>query len=98
MPYQRVFVNPLAADDPALREFAAASPLLEVPCLVDDDDGTAVFDSTTMLEYVEDKWPAPPPLPAARRARRRSACWPPPARSSIASRAVSTASSTAARG
>jgi len=70
VPYQRVFVNPLAAD---IVEFAAISPLLEVPCLVDDDDGTAVFDSTTMLEYVEDKWPAPPSLPAtpAERARVR---------------------------
>lgn len=73
VPYQRVFVNPAAGDDAALRAFAAASPLLEVPCLVDDDDGTAVFDSTTMLEYVEDKWPEPPALPAtpAERARVR---------------------------
>jgi glutathione S-transferase/RNA polymerase-associated protein len=73
VPYRRVFVNPLAADDPALREFLAISPLLEVPCLVDDDDGTAMFDSTTMLEYVEDKWPSPPALPPspAERARVR---------------------------
>jgi len=70
IPYQRVFVNPLAADDPALREFAAISPLLEVPCLV-DDDGTAVFDSTVMLDYLEEKWPAPPAMPAAPAERAR---------------------------
>jgi glutathione S-transferase/RNA polymerase-associated protein len=73
LPYQRVFVNPLAADDPALREFAAISPRLEVPCLVDDDDGTAVFDSTVLLDYLEEKWPAPPAMPVspAERARVR---------------------------
>src|SRR5438093_10713194 len=43
--------------------FAAASPRLEVPALVDGE--TRVFDSTIILEYVEDRWPAPPLLPAA---------------------------------
>src|SRR5581483_8012240 len=52
--------------------FAAASPRLEVPALLDGD--TAVFDSTIILEYIEDRWPAPPLLPrrAAARARRRA--------------------------
>jgi glutathione S-transferase/RNA polymerase-associated protein len=70
--YQRVFVNPLEPDPAVLREFAAASPRLEVPALV-DDDGTAVFDSTVMLEYLEEKWPTPPSLPdtPAERARVR---------------------------
>src|SRR5579885_3511348 len=51
--------------------FAAASPRLEVPALLDGD--TAVFDSTISLEYIEDRWPAPPLLPrgAAERARVR---------------------------
>ncbi|HLK12482.1 MAG TPA: glutathione S-transferase family protein [Candidatus Binatia bacterium] len=51
--------------------FAAASPRLEVPALLDGD--TAVFDSTIILEYVEDRWPDPPLLPptAAERARVR---------------------------
>src|SRR5579884_72744 len=51
--------------------FAAASPRLEVPALLDGD--TAVFDSTIILEYIEDRWPAPPLLPrgAAERARVR---------------------------
>src|SRR5262249_41879996 len=72
IPYQRVFVNPLAPDPDALRQFAAASPRLEVPCLV-DDDGTAVFDSTVMLEYIEEKWPERSTQPAspAERARVR---------------------------
>lgn len=50
----------LLGSDPA---FEAASPRREVPCLVDDE--LEVFDSTIILEYVEDKWPKPPLLPAA---------------------------------
>ena len=51
--------------------FAAANPRLEVPALVDGD--TRVFDSTIILEYLEDRWPTPPLLPAdpAERARVR---------------------------
>lgn len=72
IPYERVFVNPLAPDPEALRSFAAASPRLEVPCVV-DDDGTAIFDSTVILEYFEEKWPERSTLPAspAERARVR---------------------------
>src|SRR5437763_15535584 len=43
--------------------FAAANPRLEVPALVDGD--TRVFDSTIILEYIEDRWPTPPLLPVA---------------------------------
>ncbi|MGA1676879.1 MAG: glutathione S-transferase family protein [Pseudomonadales bacterium] len=52
-------------------EFARVSPRGEVPALVDGD--TAVFDSTIILEYIEDRWPAPALLPAspAERARVR---------------------------
>src|SRR3954468_13019986 len=51
--------------------FAAANPRQEVPALVDGD--VTVFDSTVILEYVEDRWPTPPLLPAtpAERARVR---------------------------
>ena len=42
--------------------FAAANPRREVPALIDGE--TAVFDSTIILEYIEDRWPAPPLLPA----------------------------------
>lgn len=47
--------------------FAAASPRGEVPALVDGD--LALFDSTVILEYVEERWPHPallPPDPAGR--------------------------------
>jgi glutathione S-transferase len=51
--------------------FKRQSPRHEVPVLVDGD--VHVFDSTIILEYVEDKWPAPPLLPTepAERARIR---------------------------
>jgi glutathione S-transferase/RNA polymerase-associated protein len=58
----------LGGGDP---QFRAASPRHEVPALIDGD--LAVFDSTIILEYLEDKWPTPPMLPsgAAERARVR---------------------------
>ena len=51
--------------------FAAASPRGEVPALVHGD--VTIFDSTIILEYVEERWPEPPLLPAdpAERARVR---------------------------
>jgi glutathione S-transferase len=59
----------LVAGDTA--ELASFNPRLEVPALVDGE--TAVFDSTIILEYIEDRWPDPPLLPAspAERARAR---------------------------
>lgn len=52
-------------------EFAAANPRQEVPALM--DEGFAVFDSSIILDYVEDRWPDPPLRPAtpAERARVR---------------------------
>jgi glutathione S-transferase len=52
-------------------EFAGANPRQEVPALLDGD--FAVFDSTIILEYLEDRWPTPPMLPKspADRARAR---------------------------
>ncbi len=50
-------------------DFQAASPRREVPALV--DDGTSVFDSTIILEYIEDRWPTPPLLPEGPAARAR---------------------------
>jgi len=43
------------------REFLKANPRGEVPALIDGD--VAVFDSTIILEYIEDKWPEPALLP-----------------------------------
>jgi len=42
-------------------DFLDANPRGEVPVLVDDD--IAIFDSTIILEYIEEKWPTPPLLP-----------------------------------
>ncbi|MGY2050804.1 glutathione S-transferase family protein [Methylobacterium sp. JK268] len=55
------------ADDP----FARANPRGEVPVLVDGD--LSLFESTVILEYVEETWPEPPLLPRdpAGRARAR---------------------------
>jgi glutathione S-transferase len=41
--------------------FLTANPRGEVPVLVDGD--TTVFDSTVILEYIEDRWPTPALLP-----------------------------------
>jgi glutathione S-transferase len=42
-------------------QFAATSPRNEVPALIDGD--AHIFDSTIILEYLEDKFPSPPLLP-----------------------------------
>jgi glutathione S-transferase len=57
--------NLLGGDD----EFARVSPRREVPTLLDGDD--TIFDSTIILEYIEDRWPKPPLLPAEPAARAR---------------------------
>ena len=51
--------------------FVKANPRAEVPVLVDGD--FSLFDSTIILEYIEDRWPTPPLLPtgAPERARAR---------------------------
>jgi glutathione S-transferase len=43
-------------------EFAVASPRNEVPALIDGD--ARIFDSTIILEYLEEKYPTPHLLPA----------------------------------
>ena len=50
-----------------LDAFVPVNPRLEVPAL--EHDGAAIFDSTIILEYLEDRWPTPPLLPAAPLAR-----------------------------
>jgi len=49
--------------------FQQASPRGEVPALIDGD--VTVFDSTIILEYIEDRWPTPPLLPPTPAARAR---------------------------
>ena len=55
----------------AIGEFVEANPRAEVPALIDGD--VKLFDSTIILEYIEDKWPTPALLPKspAERARVR---------------------------
>jgi glutathione S-transferase len=52
-------------------DFVAGNPRHEVPALV--DGAVRIFDSTVILEYLEDKWPTPAMLPGdpAGRARAR---------------------------
>ena len=52
-------------------DFMKGNPRGEVPFLCDGD--AAIFDSTIILEYIEDKWPSPAMLPGtpAERARVR---------------------------
>jgi glutathione S-transferase/RNA polymerase-associated protein len=42
-------------------DYSRLNPRLEVPTLADGD--LNIFDSTTILQYIEDKWPKPPMLP-----------------------------------
>jgi glutathione S-transferase len=49
----------------------AANPRREVPALV-VNERTAIFDSTIILEYIEDRWPEPPLLPSLPADRARS--------------------------
>ena len=68
VPFESRLPDLVGGNDPA---FAAANPRREVPTLV--DGALAVFDSTVILEYIEDRWPTPALLPAtpAERARVR---------------------------
>jgi len=69
LPFETAMPDLLGGGDTAFQE---ASPRREVPALVDGD--TTVFDSTIILEYLEDKWPTPPMLPPSpvERARART--------------------------
>ena len=51
-------------------DFRAASPRGEVPVLF--ADGAAIFDSTVILEFIEDRFPSPALLPADPLARARA--------------------------
>lgn len=51
-------------------DFMMANPRGEVPALIDGD--VAIFDSTIILEYIEDKWPSTPMLPASPAARAKA--------------------------
>ena len=50
-------------------KFVDASPRAEIPALIDGD--VQLFDSTVILEYLEDRWPTPALLPKAPAERAR---------------------------
>ena len=52
------------------KEFMSANPRGEVPALIDDN--FSIFDSTIILEYIEDKWPTPALLPSSPMERARA--------------------------
>jgi glutathione S-transferase/RNA polymerase-associated protein len=71
IPFERIFVTPLTirAEDPEFAEFSATSPRLEVPCLVDGD--FRCFDSTIIIDYLDEKWPDTPMLSGSPEGRAR---------------------------
>jgi glutathione S-transferase/RNA polymerase-associated protein len=62
VPFQLALPGGLGAGG-AAGEFAAANPRAEVPTLI--DGAARIFDSTIILEYLEDAYPTPALLPAA---------------------------------
>jgi glutathione S-transferase len=56
--------------DPKPVEVVARNPKAQVPILV-EDDGFTVWDSTLILEYLEERCPEPPLFPRELRARAR---------------------------
>ncbi len=52
----------LAQGDQRRPEFLRLNPFARVPVLVDED--ITVYDSTVIVEYLEDEYPEPPVLPA----------------------------------
>jgi RNA polymerase-associated protein len=50
--------------------FVAANPRAEVPALVDGD--ISIFESTIIMEYIEERWPEPALLPRDPAARARA--------------------------
>ncbi len=66
IPFESKIPNLLGAPE---QEFVESSPRLEVPSLI--DGGFTVFDSTIILEYLDDRWPEPPMRPAEPRERAR---------------------------
>ena len=51
-------------------EFLEANPRREIPTFIDGD--AKIFDSTIILEYIEEKWPAPALMPSQPQERART--------------------------
>nr|ALS89328.1 maiA: maleylacetoacetate [uncultured bacterium] len=68
--YEKVTVD-ITKDEQKKSEFLAINPNGKVPAL--QDDGTNLYESSVIMEYLNDKYPTPPLLPAdpGQRARAR---------------------------
>ena len=62
LPADVVFVD-LDADAHRADEYRRINPQMALPALV-EDDGTTLFQSLAILEYLDEKYPSPPLLPA----------------------------------
>jgi len=60
VPYETKMPVAIGSGQPD-KEFLKANPRGEVPALIDGE--VTLFDSTIILEYIEDKWPEPAMLP-----------------------------------
>ncbi len=69
LPADVVFVD-LDADAHRAEAYRAVNPQMALPALV-WDDGTTLFQSLAIIEYLEEKHPAPPLLPPDARGRAR---------------------------
>lgn len=69
--FERIMVpfNQTTGYDPKHPEVVALNPKRQVPVL--NDDGIVLYDSTVILEYLEDAYPEPPLLPLCPGARAR---------------------------
>lgn len=70
LPYEKVTID-ITKGDQKKPEYLAINPYGKVPAL--QDDGINVYESTIIMEYLNDKYPNPPLLPAdpGQRARAR---------------------------
>lgn len=71
LPFERVMVpfSQREGYSPKHPEVVAANPKAQVPVLV--DQGLTLYDSTVILEYLEDAYPEPPLYPRSAAARAR---------------------------
>ncbi|KUL97432.1 glutathione S-transferase [Bosea sp. WAO] len=71
LPFERIMVpfNQTTGYDPKHPEVVAINPKQQVPVL--NDDGIVLYDSTVILEYLEDAYPEPPLFPFCPGARAR---------------------------
>ncbi|CAN7143004.1 glutathione S-transferase family protein [Bosea sp. LjRoot90] len=69
--FERIMVpfNQTTGYDPKHPEVVAINPKQQVPVM--NDDGLVLYDSTVILEYLEDAYPEPPLLPLCPGARAR---------------------------